>query len=56
LECGGLAPLWSMATLSRPFWFMLLDYEAHAGAGQSGARPPHSKELNSQARMPVLPP
>jgi hypothetical protein len=46
LECGGLGPLWPLSlyaflggSLTEPGWVKVTD-------GQSGARPPHSKELS----------
>ena len=53
MECGGRAPLWSNREIPRPQGSVLRNEAApdrrgrkrrQAAAGQSGARPPHSKE------------
>jgi len=47
LECGGLAPLWPSASYSDFCYFeYLATTRRQAAAGQSGAGPPHSKELD----------
>jgi pectinesterase len=48
LECGGLAPLWPVATCRDNVRLNLRkDFGVTLSNGQSGARPPHSKELTS---------